>query len=427
MSRRHLSLGVLILSLAVSGGVTSATYAGRTSHRSTSHQPAATPPATAQPASHNPLLPPPILLSNLFPDLSLIQTFPTIAPAGFEPLYTADDWKEYRAQFGAEADALKNKRSSVVAEFSKKLTEAAESESTKRPGLARLLFFRAAAICHRNRDGYEPANRAVMAYQKIMNIHSPTQVGALWTITNAMSKLAVTPKPERIRYSGIAARANTQLAILLLQADQIEAADSIIRQVGYHEGWLKSDPHIRAVIAQTRTVVRQTITMMDYLATQYQPAIKGDDSALMALFIYGRFVKNDPQLVADFPSRKPNSPMAELAAALAAGERDPMANYNAAEMLRNVAQTMPEGVLRSRTMYASLERYRSFLKSPETQRERVKRTLAVMAIETAVSEGARKQIEIRPFDDPKPTETATQPHVAAPVTSQPARDPGIVG
>jgi hypothetical protein len=85
---------------------------------------------------------------------------------------------------------------------------------------------------------------------------------------------------------------------------------------------------------------------------------------------------------------------------------------------------MPEGVLRSRTMYASLERYRAFLKSPETQRERVKRTLAVIAIEAEVSEGARKQIEIRPFEDPKPEVTTRRP---APVTTQPARDPGIVG
>src|SRR5690606_32079851 len=146
--------------------------------------------------------------------------------------------------------------------FSKKLTDAAEAEKRTRPGLARLLLFRAAAICYRNRDGYEPANRAVMAYQGIMDIRSATQVGALWTITNAMSRLAVTPKPERIRYSGIAARANSQLAILLLEADQVDAADSIIRQVGYHEGWLKGDRHMRGIIAQTRTVVRHTITMM---------------------------------------------------------------------------------------------------------------------------------------------------------------------
>jgi hypothetical protein len=418
MARRHLAVGVLVLAVGTMTG-----YAQRPS-RPAARKPAATPAPAVVAVSSNPLLPAPISVTSLSPDLSLVQKFPTIAPAGFEPLYTADDWNEYRSRFGAEADALHGKRSSIVAEFSKRLTESAEAEKGSRPGLARLLLFRAAAICHRNRDGYEPANRAVMAYQKIMDIRSATQVGALWTITNAMSKLAVTPKPERIRYSGIAARANSQLAILLLESDQIDAAESIIRQVGYHEGWLKGDPHVRGIIAQTRTVVRHTISMMDYLGTQYKPAIKGDDSALMALFIYGRFVKNDQRLVADFPSRKPNSPMAQLAGTLQAGESDPMANYAAAEMLRTVASTMPEGVLRSRTMYASLERYRKFLKAPETTRERVKRTLAVIAVESAVAEGARKAIEIHPFAEVR-AEAATQPSRTAPAARR--RDPEIVG
>jgi hypothetical protein len=379
-------------------------------------------------AASNPLLPASVAVEGFFPELSLVEKLPTMTPAGFEPLYTAQDWAAYRAKFGAAADDLPRKKSSGQFAFANSLIAAAEGkdaagvESTNAehgrdahattPGMRRLLLVRAAAICYRSTGGFATANKAVEAYEKEMDIRSPAQVGALWTIANSMSRMSVTPRDERIRYSGIAARANTQLALLMVVADQVEAADKVIKMVGYHEGWLKSDPAMRATIAQTRTVVRQTITMMDYLGTQYRPAIKGDDSALMALFLYGRFVKKDAALVADFPGRKPGSPMAQLAEALNTAEHDAGANFTVAETLRTVSETLPDGVLKQRTLYASLERYRKFMHSPETERERVKRTLAQMAIEAAVADGAKPGITIRPFEVGKPAQT--QPAELAP-------------
>ena len=132
------------------------------------------------------------------------------------------------------------------------------------------MLIRAAAIAYRTKDGFPTADKAVQAYFGIMDKSSPAQVGALWSLSNIMARTAVTPKADRIRYDAIAAKANMQLALLMLNVDQIAAAESILKQIGYHEGWLKSDPATRQKIAQVRADVKQDSAMMDYLATQYQ-------------------------------------------------------------------------------------------------------------------------------------------------------------
>jgi hypothetical protein len=349
----------------------------------------------------NPLLPVQVSADALVPELSTVQKVPMIAPAGFEPLYTTEEWGAYRAAFGEEADNLGRKKSSGIAEFAGRMIAAAEAEAKKgergQRGLARLLCVRAVAVCYRNRDGFPVANRGVETYRSVMDIRQPLQVAGLWAMTNQMSKMAVTPKPERIRYSGIAARADMQLALLLLDADQVEAAEGMIRQIGYHEGWLKGDKAVRAQIAQVRAQVKQTSALMADLATKYEPAVRGDDSALMMIYLYGRYVKGRPELVADLPARKPGSPMAQLAGALAAAEKDTTAAFTAAETLKGVAATLPEGVMKQRTLFAALGYYRAYLNDPRTERERVKRTLARMAVESVIGDGARGPHAIEPM------------------------------
>jgi hypothetical protein len=346
----------------------------------------------------NPLLPVQVSAEALVPELVVVQKVPMIAPEGLEPIYTSEDWGAYRAAFGEEADNLGRKKSSGVAEFAGRMIGAAEeARKAGKGGLARLLCLRAASVCYRNRDGFVVANRAVVEYQAAMDIHVPLQVAGLWAMTNQMSKMAVTPKPERIRYSGIAARANMQLALLLLDADQVEAAQGVIRQIGYHEGWLKSDKAVRAQIAQVRAQVKQTAGLMAELGEKYAPAVKGDDSALMAIYLYGRYVKGRPEIVADLPARKPVSPMAQLAAAIGAADRDAADAFTAAEMLKGVASGLEEGVLKQRTLYAALGYYRAYLKEPRTERERVKRTLARMAVESVIGDGARGRHAIEPM------------------------------
>ncbi len=349
----------------------------------------------------NPLLPPQVTAESLVPELAVVQKMPMIAPGGLAPIYTSDDWSAYRAAFGEEADNLGRKKSSGIAEFAGRMIAAAEGEvkqgASGRKGLARLLCLRAVAVCYRNRDGFPVANKAVVGYQAAMDIHVPLQVAGLWAMTNQMSKMAVTPKPERIRYSGIAARANMQCALLLLDADQVEAAEGMIRQIGYHEGWLKSDKVVHSQIAQVRAQVKQTVGLMAELGEKYGPAVKGDDSALMAIYLYGRYVKGRPEIVADLPARKPGSPMAQLAGAIGAADKDPVDAFTAAEMLKGVASGLPDGVLKQRTLYAALGYYRAYLKEPRTERERVKRTLARMAVESVIGDGARGPHAIEPM------------------------------
>lgn len=401
---------------------------------------AATHPAPPPPPSAgvktNPLLPPQIPVEGFYGDLSLVAKLPQIAPQGFEPLYAGADWQAFRDHFGAQADGVSRLKSSGQAAFAGELIKAAKvamlrPAATTAPasasapatatapgaavstGYSRLLLLRAAAIGYRNKDGYPVADQAVTEYLASMDKKSAAQVGALWSIANVMARTSVTPKDDRIRYDGIAAKANMQLALILLQADQIQAADAITHQVAYHEGWLKNDPDTRAKIAQVRARVKQTGGMMDYLATQYDPAIHNDPKALLAVYLYGRYVKGKPEIVSDLPGRVPGSALAQLAGQLDAAERgDFSAAFNAAEALRQDAASIPDAVIRERTLYGALQLYDVFLDAKQTEHDRVHRTLAQIAREGVVADGAKKGVAIDPFAPRPAAPPATIPSLA---------------
>jgi hypothetical protein len=365
----------------------------------------ASPAAPAPIVKTNPLLPLAVAIDNFYADLSISpKAAPAALPLGFEPLLSAKDWQAYRNRFGVEMDELtKQKASGQIALARRLIAAAADVPSGPElapdsPALRRFLLLRAAAIGYRSKEGYPTADKAVAAYMELMDKHSAMQVGALWSMANAISRTSVTPKPERIRYDGIAARANMQLALLMLEADQIAAAQAIIKQIAYHEGWLKNDPATRAQIARVRTEVHQAAAMMDYLATQYQPAIHNDVPALTAIYLYGRYVKGNPALVADLPGRVPGSPLGEMARSLDLAARGDVASaFAAAEALRVAAAGTGDACLRARTLYAAMQLYDAYMAAPETQRDRVKRTLARIAREGVVADGARKSGSVDPM------------------------------
>ena len=385
-------------------------------------KPSAVKPATTKPAPSivgaaktNPLLPTPIAIDGFYADLSLVAKLPAMVPAGYEPAYTAADWQSFRDKFGSEADGITKLKPSGQIAFAQKLIDAATPTET--PGLRRLLLMRAAAIAYRTKEGYPVADKAVQTYLGTMDKKSPAQVGALWTIANIMARTAVTPKPDRIRYDAVAAKANMQLALLMLDADQIDAAQSIIKQIAYHEGWLKSDPATRLQIARVRADVKQQAAMMDYLATQYQPAIKNDASALTALYFYGRFVKNNLAIVADLPNRVPDSNLSYLARKLDSAARGDMdATYAAAENLRLMGTALSDPRIRSRTLYAAIQLYDTYMATPSTEHNRVERTLARINREALISDGARKGVAIDPFAPPAPATAPAAPVVVGMVT-----------
>lgn len=373
----------------------------------------------------NPLLPLAVAVDGFFADLSLSpKDAQSALPAGFEPLVTAADWQAYRQRFGTEADSLTRLKPSGQVALAQRLIEAAADVpsgpelTADTPALRRYLLLRAAAIAYRTKEGYATADKAVAAYLELMDKQSPVQVGALWSMANAISRTSVTPKAERIRYDGIAARANMQLALLLLAADQIDAAQAIIKQIAYHEGWLKNDTTTRAQITRVRTEVRQAAAMMDYLATQYQPAIHNDVPALTAIYLYGRYVKGNAALVADLPGRVQGSSLAQLARSLdAAAAGNVGAAFMAAEALRVAAAGTPDACIKARTLYAAMQLYDVYMAAPETQRDRVQRTLARIAREGVVADGARQVGSIDPF---APAATAPAP-APAPAPATPSR------
>ncbi len=357
--------------------------------------------------------------------MTLSPKAPSTTPAGYAPLLTAEEWQAYREQFGAEADKLTSLKTSGQIAFAQKMIDAATTvptgpELSAYPaGLRRMLLIRAAAIAYRSTGGFPTADQAVTAYLAQMDKRSPAQVGALWSIANIMARTSVTPKADRIRYDGIAAKANMQLALIMLEYDQIDAAQAIIKQVAYHEGWLKTDPATRGLIAQVRADVRQTAAMMETLAGQYQPAIHNDVAALTMVYLYGRFVKGNVALVSNLPGRVPESPLAQLVSSLeAAGRGDVHAYFAAAESLRVAAAGVTDARIRARTLYAAMQLYDAYMASPLTERDRVQRTLARIAREGVVSDGARKAGTLDPFAPPPAAATAPAP--AAPTPAHPA-------
>src|ERR1051325_4921980 len=121
--------GVVMMGAGVAVGATHTGASHSTSH-ATRTPPA--PSATVTPQRANPLLPVAIAVEGFFPDLSLVQKLPSMTPTGFTPLYTAEDWQNYRKRFGVEADELPRKKSSGQIEFAQKLIAAAEADESPR-------------------------------------------------------------------------------------------------------------------------------------------------------------------------------------------------------------------------------------------------------------------------------------------------------
>jgi hypothetical protein len=127
----------------------------------------------------------------------------------------------------------------------------------------------------------------------------------------------------------------------------------------------------------------------------------------MPLYLYARFARPEPGLVRALLNRKGQNAVASLDAILAQAEKDPMVLFTAGEALKNAAANLPEGVLKHRTLYAAWRYYSAFLESPATEHERVNRTLAGIAKQAVISDGAHAAPVLKPFEIP--TTAPTQP------------------
>lgn len=381
--------------------------------------PAPAAPVAAAPVAEepHPLLPPQVNLATLYPDIAGGLKTAAFAPKGITPLYTQEDWNAYQQMFAAD---LANRRATTN-ELAAKFIAAAEAE--KRPGVARLLLVRAVAITYRNAGGWAQAGRALESYRKIADINDLAQVAALWTMTDTLSKYSTTPRPERINCSAIAAKANIQLSLALLNLGQLDGALALIRKITYHEGWTRSDTRLRAQIASARATVNSTASLMQSLRGDFTAVVKNkDENAAFRIYLFAKFVRPSPTVVAELASRKNAAAIHATVAALDVADRNPAEAYAAGEALRKAAAGLSEGVLKQRTNYAAMQYYRVFLRDPANEHERVKLTLAQMQVQNLAADGAHGPIAIRPFDPPPPPSptAATRPVGLPPRTTRPA-------
>ncbi|MEI8196782.1 MAG: hypothetical protein WCI73_12860, partial [Phycisphaerae bacterium] len=375
----------------------------------------------------NPLLPGQVDLAGFWPDLSAVQKAPSIAPAGFVALYSPADWDLYKDKFGTEAAAIGKLRSSGQLEFARKLIAAARAEP-RRDGLKRLLLARAAAIAYRHREGTPVAAEAIAEYQKVMDLTVPADIAGLWTLADAMTRYATTPKPDRQKFSNLAAKANIQLTMLLLDAGQIDGALKVIKMINRHEVAVRNDAHLRPLAGQTKALASQTAEMMQDLGDKWTLLAKvvpggpesgrdagKENAAALSIYLYARFVKPQPELMNEILMSRggtggrttaagkakgaggsaggeaggPGRTVEHLHKILEQAKTDPLANYAAGEALKQVAEGggLAEGVLKHRVMAAAWQYYRAFYDSPATETQRVKRTLAGIAMQALLVDG----------------------------------------
>lgn len=386
----------------------------------------------ARPA--NRLLPAPIAVESLYPELTLIQKIPMMTSPGIEPLYSRTDWEIYREFFGKEADELGKKKASDQIAFARTILAAAEKE-TQRQGLRRLMALRAMALTVRHKEAFPVTVRGLKLFRESIDINIPSHAAGLYAVSEGIWRRSETPKEQRPHYSVLAARSSVQLALQLVEANQLEAAQSALRQVGRHEISLKKDATLKDNVASVRALVSQSIVMMDYMSERYDAMLSGDASAAMTVYLFARFVRQDAELMAEALRRGSQGAVSSLHQRLAEAEKDPLATYAAGETLQTIASNLPEGVLKHRVLYASLQQYRAYMAADETKDERIKRTRARMAIQAVISDGARGKPVIKPFTDEHdvdlsiaeaPGTLPTQPEPIAPpvmVTTAPATAP----
>ena len=105
------------------------------------------------------------------------------------------------------------------------------------------------------------------------------------------------------------------------------------------------------------------------------------------------------------------------------------ATFTAAESLRVMAASVADARIRARTLYAAMQLYDAYMASPMTERDRLQRTLARIAREGVVSDGARKPGNLDPFAPAVPSAPFSGPGVptaAPPAAPAPHRTPASI-
>ena len=358
--------------------------------------------AAAMPASaddslaDNPLLPPAITVSDLWPDLTLNQSVPSIAPGHFPPLYSAQDWRRYEKTYAPKiSTAMRHRVLDKIAVAGSLLDKAGKM---RHHGLARLLDIKAFALTFQSRLGSPVAQRALAQYMTLVSPDNIVEIAPIWTMSQLLAYLGATPPQDREHFAALAERADVQLTIRLLRYAQVAAAARTVRLLVIEETLpVRQNPVLMGQISNTRALTSQTVTMMDYLDQQYHQLIKGDVAAATPIYLYALVIQNEPLVRRQIVRRWPTSVPAKIEKLLASAPVNPHADYDVAKLLHQAGSALPWGILRDRTLYASLQHYHIFLNNPITQWDRISRTLAKIAVEHLIEQGARPHPDIAPL------------------------------
>ncbi len=353
-------------------------------------------PASGDSLANNPLLPPAIPVSNLWPDLTLDQSVPSIAPGRFPPLYSANDWQRYEKKYAPQIlSAMRHRLSDKIALANVLLDKARQ---TPHHGLARLLDIKAFALTYRSRAGSPVAQRALAQYMTLASPDNIVELGPIWTMSQLLAYLGATPPQDREHFAALAERADVQLTLRLLRCAQVAAAARTVRLLVIEETLpVRRNPVLMAQISNTRALTSQSVAMMDYLDQQYHLLIKGDVSAATPIYLYALVIQNEPLVRRELVRRWPTSVPAQIQKLLASAPVNPHADFAVAKLLHDAGSALPWGILRDRTLYASLQHYHRFLNNPKTQWDRISRTLAKIAVEHLIEQGARPHPDISPL------------------------------
>ncbi|NNM86903.1 MAG: hypothetical protein HKL95_00115 [Phycisphaerae bacterium] len=343
-----------------------------------------------------PLLPPTIVLHDLWPDLSLVQKQACMVPQGMKPLYSMDDWRWFQRKYGAQARRVKYEFLSKRLTFAAAMLKQAQRETHR--GRSRLLCLRVFALCYQSRSGSPLAQAAVSRYMQVTQLHSVVQIAPIWQMSNLLAYLAATPLVDRRRYDILAEQANVQLTLELLWVGQVRAAYRVVRHLGIHETLtVRSDHRLMFEMSVARTIVQQTQRMIQDLDKQYRLMLSGQESAAMEVYLYATVVSPRPHLRAWILLHWSRSPVGELDRLMRACRKDPSECYRCARALQAEAQVLPAGVLRNRVLFAALTDYVRYLKLPLNRHNRVERTLSRIAVQQVIEQGARPNPNINPL------------------------------
>ncbi len=349
----------------------------------------------AMPDSYKQLLPPPLRLAGLWPDLSLSPGKPATAPPDCQPVYHLRTWRRFRREFGAAAAAVIFQSPADRIALARKMLNRARATHDR--GYRRLLCIRAFALAFRWWNGAAPAQRALTLYLQNSNLKDPAQVAPIWTMCNDAAYLRTMPPADRDRYDKLAEAANTQLVLELLSAGQLAAARRVVRLLVIHETLgVRADPPLLSAMGTARILVHQTREMIDFLAARWRRR-RTDPAAAMDIYLYARYVQPLPALRARILRRWPAGPITVLDRTLRTSRTVRDADYQAGRQLARAAQPLPWGILRDRILFAALRHYRAFLVAPATRHDRIRRTLARIAAGQLLEEGARPNPDITPL------------------------------